>query len=110
MSVADNLARIRETLGPNPVKLIAVTKNVGTKGIQEAFNCGVREFAENRLQDALKKRQQLPPSTLDQLNWHFIGHLQTNKIRQVVGQFKLLHSIDSLHLAEEYPKKQTNKV
>jgi len=104
MSVADNLARIRETIGTQPVKLIAVTKNVGPEGIAEAFRCGVTEFGENRVQDALAKREQLPPSLGANLSWHLIGHLQTNKVKKVVGRFVLVHSVDSLHLAEEIAK------
>jgi len=102
--VADNLARIRECIGAQPVKIVAVTKYTGPEGIEEAFNCGVTEFGENRVQDLLRKREQLPARVRDQINWHFIGHLQTNKVKQVVGNCVLIHSIDSLNLAESVSK------
>src|SRR5215470_3451917 len=90
MSVAENLARIRETLGTLPVKLIAVTKTATTEQIEEAFKCGVTEFGENRVQAAVKKQSELPPPVATAVNWHFIGHLQTNKVKQAVGRFKLI--------------------
>jgi len=101
MSVADNLARIRQTIGASPVKLVAVSKSATPAQIEEAFNAGVTEFGESRIQDALKKMSSLPPSVATNSRWHFIGHLQTNKVRQAVGKFALIHSVDSLHLAEE---------
>jgi hypothetical protein len=100
MGVADNLARIRESIGAQPVKIIAVTKYTGPEGIEEAFDCGVTEFGENRVQDLVRKHGQLPERLRTQINWHFIGHLQTNKVKQVVGQCTLIHSVDSLHLAQ----------
>lgn len=101
MSVAANLARIREFIAEQPVTLVAVTKAASLSQIEEAFQCGVTEFGENRIQDAMKKREQLPPSLVQGSNWHFIGHLQTNKVKQAVGQFALIHSVDSQRLAEE---------
>src|SRR5579872_3337429 len=98
MSVAANLALIRESLGAAPVTLVAVTKNVGIGEIEEAFNCGVTEFGENRVQDALEKQEQVPPHMADKVRWHLIGHLQTNKVKKVVGKFDLIHSVDSMHL------------
>lgn len=100
MGVADNLARIRETIGAQPVQIVAVTKYTGPEGIEEAFHCGITEFGENRVQDFLRKRDKLSPSLKEKINWHFIGHLQSNKVKQVVGQCVLIHSIDSLGLAE----------
>jgi len=104
MSVAQNLSRIRESLGANPVKLIAVTKTATPGQIEEAFECGVTEFGENRVQEAVKKQNALPPRMASQVNWHFIGHLQTNKVKQAVGKFVLIHSVDSFRLAEEISK------
>src|SRR5271169_5274871 len=100
MSVADNLARIRESIGARPVKLIAVTKYVGTGEMAEAIASGVTEFGENKIQDALVKQEQLAVAG-KQINWHLIGHLQTNKVKKAVGRFALIHSVDSLRLAEE---------
>jgi pyridoxal phosphate enzyme (YggS family) len=104
MSVADNLARIKETIGDRPVKLIAVTKTAKPAQIEEAYGCGVTEFGESRIQDALTKLKVLPPQVVSTTNWHFIGHLQTNKVKQAIGKFVLIHSVDSLHLAQEISK------
>jgi len=101
MSVAANLALIRDFLGEHPVKLIAVTKAASLSQMEEAFTCGVTEFGENRVQDALEKMQKLSPNTVQNVNWHFIGHLQTNKVKLAVGNFALIHSVDSLRLAKE---------
>lgn len=100
MSVAANLALIRDYLGEQPVKLIAVSKTASLSQIEEAIECGVTEFGENRVQDALNKMQELSPNTV-QVNWHLIGHLQTNKVKLAVGNFTLIHSVDSLRLAKE---------
>lgn len=105
--MADNLARIRESIGAQPVKIVAVTKYTGPEGIEEAFNCGVTEFGENRVQDLLRKREQLPAAVSNKIHWHFIGHLQTNKVKQIVGQCALIHSIDSVGLAESVSKQAT---
>jgi len=101
MSVSANLAAINETLGDKPVKLIAVTKKASLSQIEQAFEAGVTEFGENRIQEAMKKRQELSPSTVQGSHWHFIGHLQTNKAKTAVGNFALIHSVDSLKLARE---------
>ncbi len=104
MSVAENIARFRESVGAHPVTLIAVTKNAASAKIEEAFLAGVTEFGESRLQDAITKRNQLPPNVEQNAHWHFIGHLQTNKAKQAVGRFALIHSVDSLYLAEQLAK------
>lgn len=109
MSVAENIARIRGLIGATKVTLIAVTKNVGTDRIEDAFNCGVTEYGENRVQEALSKQQEVPPHMADKIQWHFIGHLQTNKVKKVVGHFALIHSVDSMHLAEEVSKEATKR-
>jgi pyridoxal phosphate enzyme (YggS family) len=101
MTVADNLARIRQALGSKPVKLIAVTKTATPSQVTEAFDLGVTEFGENRVQDASNRREKLPPHVARSSNWHFIGHLQTNKVKQVIGKFGLIHSVDSMRLAQE---------
>jgi PLP dependent protein len=101
MSVAANLACIKEVIGDAPVTLIAVTKTVGLEQIAEAFQCGITEFGENRVQDALEKQKQLPAYMADKVRWHLIGHLQTNKVKKAVGKFCLIHSVDSWNLAQE---------
>lgn len=99
--MAANLARVKEVLNEQPVKLIAVTKHASISQIEEVYGLGVTEFGESRIQDALKKREQLPPQVALNANWHFIGHLQSNKVKQAVGNFSLIHSVDSLKLAQE---------
>lgn len=107
--MADNLARIRDQLGTNTVKLVAVTKTADLDQIEQAASCGVTEFGENKVQEAIKKRAQLPQSVLSNANWHFIGHLQTNKVKDAVGSFSLIHSVDSLRLAQEISRVASKK-
>lgn len=83
------------------VKIIAVTKYVGAETIGDLFAVGVEHIGENRLQDALPKYQQYG----DRGNWHFIGHLQTNKAKEVVGRFAYIHSLDRISLAQELNKR-----
>lgn len=101
MSVASNLARIRGAMGGHKVTLIAVAKSASLTQIEEAFENGVTEFGENRIQDAIDRRSKLPEQIATNSNWHFIGHLQTNKVKKAVGYFQLIHSVDSLRLATE---------
>lgn len=82
---------------PKEVKLVAVTKGVEPARIREALAAGVTDFGENRVQEALPKIHSLGKG----VKWHFVGHLQTNKVKQVIGFFELVHSVDSLRLAQE---------
>lgn len=107
--LAGNLAKVREVLNDQAVRLIAVTKHATNDQITEAFSLGLKDFGENRLQDALKKREVLPPLVASQSNWHFIGHLQSNKVKHAVGNFSLIHSVDSLELATEISRIATKK-
>ena len=107
--VAQNLAIVRDMLSDRPIKLIAVTKNATIEQMTEAHNLGVSDFGENRLQDALKKRTLLPPQVALNSTWHFIGHLQSNKVNQAVGNFSLIHSVDSFRLVEELAKAAAQK-
>ena len=79
------------------VRLVAVTKNVPVEMMSEAYGLGMHDFGESRLQEVLPKMDRL--SNLAP-RWHFIGHLQTNKVKRVVGDFLLIHSVDSWRLAE----------
>lgn len=79
------------------VTLVAVTKTVGPEEVRALHDLGVRDFGENRVQELLRKQEAL--AGLD-LRWHLIGHLQTNKVRKVVGGVALMHSLDSIRLAE----------
>jgi len=91
------LAALRVRRKPEEVSLVVVTKTVGFAAIQEALACGVRIFGENRVQEAIPKIQKLGQNGV---TWHFVGHLQTNKAKQVVGLFDLIHSVDTLRLAK----------
>lgn len=84
------------------VRLVAATKSVGLEQIREGITAGLTILGENRLQEALPKIEGLRGLPI---HWHFIGHLQRRKARSVVGVFDLIHSVDSLELAEEIDKR-----
>ena len=102
MGIKENLKKITEQIDNTKVKIIAVTKYAKQEQIFEAYNLGIRNFGESYLQDALEKISKKYDSekSNDLINWHFIGRLQKNKVKHVVGKFCLIHSIDSLDLAE----------
>ncbi|RAP26568.1 YggS family pyridoxal phosphate-dependent enzyme [Brevibacillus laterosporus] len=83
------------------VKVVAVTKYVDTPAIGEIIDAGLAHIGENRIQDALPKYE----AYKDKAVWHYIGHLQTNKVKDVVGRFTYIHSLDRLSLAEEIEKR-----
>lgn len=91
-----NLDLIRQQLPPH-VRLIAVTKQVSAEVMREAYHSGLRDFGENRLQEALAKQKEL--QDLTDITWHFIGHVQSNKAKKVVENFRWIHTCDSLRLA-----------
>ena len=95
MSVADNLLSILSEV-PAGVKLVAVSKFKPAEAIMEAYNAGQRRFGENRPQELAAKAVSLPAD----IEWHFIGHLQTNKIKFVIPYATLIESVDSLHLLQ----------
>ena len=90
---------------PKEVTLIAVSKTKPVAMLKEAYEAGARDFGENKVQEIVEKYLQLP----DSVRWHMIGHLQTNKVRQVVGKAALIHSVDSFHLAKEIDKESGKK-
>jgi len=95
---------------PDEVKLVAVTKTVGTDAIREAVDCGLRVFGENRVQEAKAKiLSDVVGSWSEKLEWHLIGHLQKNKAKDAVPLFDLIHSVDSVGLAEELDR-QAEKI
>ncbi|GAB4189930.1 MAG: YggS family pyridoxal phosphate-dependent enzyme [Coleofasciculaceae cyanobacterium] len=96
-SIAERIVNIRQQL-PTSVRLIAVTKQVPVEAMREAYSAGVRDFGESRIQEAEAKIAQL--SDLPDLNWHLIGHLQSNKVKKAVEQFQWIHSCDNLQLAQ----------
>jgi pyridoxal phosphate enzyme (YggS family) len=83
---------------PDEVTLIAVTKGFGPEAVREAVAAGVLHIGENRVQEAEAKRVQL--GALAGVTWHMIGHLQTNKVKAALQTFDIIHSVDSIHLAE----------
>ena len=96
VDIGHNLTDLLKRL-PVEVKLVAVSKNHSPKEILEAYNSGQRRFGENRVQELVAKHAVLPNDT----EWHFIGHLQTNKVRQIISFVSLIQSIDSLRLLSE---------
>ncbi len=99
MSVAENLNRIKSTL-PAGVRLVAVSKTKPEADIMEAYNAGHRIFGENHAQEMKQKHADLPTD----IEWHFIGHLQTNKIKYIIDYVRLIHSIDSANLLQAVNK------
>jgi pyridoxal phosphate enzyme (YggS family) len=97
-SIAHNINTIRAQLPPS-VRLIAVTKQVSTAAMREAYAAGMRDFGESRIQEAEAKQREL--EDLTDLHWHLIGHLQGNKVRKAVQMFEWIHSIDSLKIAQQ---------
>lgn len=97
-AIATNIARLRETL-PTHVRLIAVSKTHSVEKIRLAYGAGIRDFGENKLQEALDKQAQL--QDLSDIRWHFIGHLQKNKAKKAIAHFDWIHTVDSLALAQK---------
>lgn len=89
-----------DVLSNGKTELICVSKYHTIEEIEAVYGMGQREFGENKVQDLLQKAEVLPKD----IKWHLLGHLQTNKVRQIVGKVELIHSLDSLHLAEEIQK------
>ena len=99
-TVEYNLSELRNEIVPYKPTIIAVTKYFGIDKLIEAYNGGLRDFGENRIQDALEKFGSLPEEIRQNSRFHLIGHLQSNKVKKAVGNFDLIHSIDSLKLAK----------
>ncbi|MCK9311364.1 MAG: YggS family pyridoxal phosphate-dependent enzyme [Bacteroidales bacterium] len=99
MSVSENIYRINSEL-PTGTRLVAVSKFQPVEAILEAYQAGQRIFGENRVQELCEKQPLCP----NDIEWHFIGHLQTNKIKQIVPFVSLIHGVDSLKLLKEINK------
>lgn len=99
-TVKENLSRIQEEIVPYKPNIIAVTKYFGLDAIVAAYQAGLRDFGESRAIEAIDKINQLPEDLRKNSRFHFIGHLQSNKVKKVVENFDCIHSIDSLKLAE----------
>ncbi len=101
---ARNLGIIRENIDkyspyPEKVRLVAVSKESSSGDVRAMYELGVRDFGESRIQEFTRKLEEL--SDLPDISWHFIGHLQTKKVRYILGKAHLLHSLDRLYLAEK---------
>ena len=90
------------------ILLLAVSKTIDVERIKEAVACGLKELGENKVQEILEKYEPMG----EEVKWHLIGHLQTNKVKYIIDKVKLIHSVESLKLAEEIRKraKKANKV
>lgn len=97
--ISENLQKI--DFDTSNTRLIAVSKYVDSEKIIEAYNAGLRNFAESKAQNAEIKRSEIPEDIEKDIIWHYIGHLQTNKIKKVVGKYEFIHSVDSLKLAKQ---------
>jgi pyridoxal phosphate enzyme (YggS family) len=111
--IRENLAQLRKRIGsaaeragraPENIRLVCVSKTATAGQIREAISCGITDIGENRVQDALLKYNQLGEAAR-KAKWHMIGHLQTNKVKKALEIFDLVHSLDSLNLAEEIGKR-----
>lgn len=100
MSIAANISAIKEELKKTGVKLIAVSKTKPVESIIEAYEAGQRIFGENMVQELVDKQEQLPKD----IEWHLIGHLQSNKVKYIAPFVKMIHSVDSLKLVQEINK------
>ena len=99
-SVKENLIQVKNDIPNYQGRIIAVSKYVDETKMIEAYEAGLRDFGENKAQDALVKIENLPKEIVENSTWHFIGHLQSNKVRKVVGKFDYIHSVDSFDLAK----------
>lgn len=99
-TVKNNLLQIQEDIAPYKPNIIAVTKYFDESAIIEAYNAGLRDFAESRVIEAISKINNLPSEVRNNSKFHFIGHLQTNKVKKAVGTFDYIHSVDSFKLAK----------
>ncbi len=97
--IAENIDQLKKQL-PESTQLIVVSKYREIQEIQEAYNAGQRIFAENRVQALLERREQLPTD----IEWHLIGHLQTNKVKYIAPFIEMIHSVDSIKLLKEINK------
>lgn len=96
MSIQENLLKIKSSL-PENVTLVAVSKTKPVVDLMEAYNAGQRIFGENKIQEMTEKWQQMPKD----IEWHMIGHVQSNKVKYMVPYVKLIHGVDSLKLLKE---------
>jgi hypothetical protein len=99
MSIRENLLKIKATL-PSDVTLVAVSKTKPVSDLMQAYEAGQRVFGENKIQEMTEKWQQMPKD----IQWHMIGHIQSNKVKYMAPYVSLIHGVDSLKLLEEINK------
>ena len=100
MSVRENIVEFKNQLAGSNCTLVAVSKTKPVELIQEAYDAGQRDFGENKIQELREKPAQLP----DNIRWHMIGHVQTNKVKYIASFIHLIHAVDSLKLLKEINK------
>ncbi|MCQ2547889.1 MAG: YggS family pyridoxal phosphate-dependent enzyme [Clostridia bacterium] len=109
MSIKTNLEYINKTIAdaairsgrkPEDIMLLAVTKTHEAPEMNEVIDCGVENIGENKVQEITRKYDDVKPA-----KWHLIGHLQTNKVKYIIDKVEMIHSVDSLHLAQEIDKR-----
>lgn len=107
VSVQKNIEKSCERAGRNAedVRLIAVSKTKPVEALKEAYEAGCRDFGENKVQELTEKYEELPKD----IRWHMIGHLQRNKVKYLVGRVYMIHSVDSVKLAEEISREAVKK-
>lgn len=99
MSIKDNIEALKKEI-PNGVKLLAVSKTKPLSNLEEAYQAGIREFGENKVQELVAKEEKFHKD----VKWHFIGGLQTNKVKYLVGKVCLIHSLSSIKLLNQIEK------
>lgn len=99
-TILKNLSQIQEEIVPYKPNIIAVTKYFDETAVINAYNAGLRDFAESRVIEAITKINNLPADVRNNSRFHFIGHLQTNKVKKAVANFDYIHSVDSYKLAK----------
>ena len=100
MSIADNIKSLKKETQPIKVTLIAVSKTKPAAEVQEAYDAGQRLFGENMVQELVEKHEQLPKD----IQWHIIGHLQSNKVKYIAPFISMIQSVDSMKLLQEINK------
>lgn len=105
--IEDEIKKVceKKNIDKNTCTLIAVSKTKPIEFIKEAYDYGIRDFGENKVQEILEKYEQLPKD----IRWHMIGHLQTNKVKMILDKVEYIHSIDSLKLASVIDKEAKKK-
>ena len=100
MSIADNIKSLKNETAPINVTLIAVSKTKPSEAVQEAYDAGQRLFGENMVQELVEKYEELPKD----IQWHLIGHLQSNKVKYIAPFIAMIQSVDSMKLLQEIDK------